>query len=82
MAHEDAVFLDFVFKHAADIFDGFGGVYVGICAGDERLLPTACAIGNASASCILAYRGRNGHDALCTSIRKIRFILRFRNLLG
>ena len=25
-----------------------------ICAGDERLLPTACAIGNASASCILA----------------------------
>ena len=27
-------------------------------------------------------RGRNGHDALCTPIRKIRFILRFRDLLG
>lgn len=40
MAHEDAVFLDFVFKHAADIFDGFGGVYVGICAGDKHLLQT------------------------------------------
>ena len=56
-----------------------------VCAGDERLLQTYGVCDRQRERKLhfgVALAALARHDALCTSIRKIRFILRFRNLLG
>lgn len=56
-----------------------------ICAGDERLLQTHGMCDRKRERKLhfgVALAALARHDALCASIRKIRFILRFRNLLG
>ena len=84
-AREDALFQRFVFKYAAGAFNRFGRADVCIVASDEYLLQIHDVCDRQRErklhfGVILAAFA--GHDALCTPIRKIRFILRFRDLLG